>query len=144
MDKTEMEKLATTTVQWLTLKRRIGLAELFSESHLIIPVAEYLIAQGWDKLRAEHDSKKLFGKCNGGDVNYDLCATKSGKKLLVEMKLLKKAPRPCTHKPTAKCRLGWAAQCLLSGVKRTFLFAVRMSAFDPKRTSASVQRAPRL
>jgi hypothetical protein len=41
---------------------------------------------------------------------------------------------PCTHKPTAKCRLGWAAQCLLSGVKRTWPIAVQMSAYDPKRT----------
>ena len=34
--------------------------------------------------------------------------------------------------------------CLLSGVMRTYLFALQMSAFDPKRTSAYVQRTPRL
>ena len=29
-----------------------------------------------------------------------------------------------------------AAQCLLLGVKQTYLFAPQMSAYDPKRTSA--------
>jgi hypothetical protein len=32
-------------------------------------------------------------------------------------------------------------KCPLSGAKQTWLFAVRMSAYDPKRTSVSVQRS---
>jgi hypothetical protein len=91
MNKTEIKKLATATAQWLTLKRLIGLGDVFSESHLIIPVAEYLIAQVWYDLKVERHSAKLFGKGNGGAVNYDLDAIKKdGAKLLIEMKLLKK------------------------------------------------------
>ena len=43
--------------------------------------------------------------------------------------------RACTHKPTAKCGVGCAAQRPLLGVKRTWRGLVSMSANDPKRTS---------
>ena len=41
-----------------------------------------------------------------------------------------------THKPTAKCKLGCAAQLPLLGVKRTWRGLVGMSANDPKQTLA--------
>ena len=44
------------------------------------------------------------------------------------------ATRACTHKPTAKCKLGCAAQRPFLGVKRTWRGLVSMSANDPKRT----------
>jgi hypothetical protein len=48
--------------------------------------------------------------------------------------IARKVDRACTHKPTAKCRLGCAAQRPLLGVKRTWRGLVSMSANDPKRT----------
>jgi hypothetical protein len=100
MNKTEIEKIAKAiaqaTAQWLADKRkeRPKISPLFSESHLIIPAAEYLIDDNWDKLGTEKHSAELFDKGNAGDVNYDLSATKDNETLLIETKLLKKTSEP--------------------------------------------------
>jgi hypothetical protein len=49
--------------------------------------------------------------------------------------------RACTHKPTAKCWLGCAAQRPLLGVKRTCRGLVSMSANDPKRTTREARQS---
>jgi hypothetical protein len=91
MDKNEIAKISEATARWLSDNRNDGLGEIFSESHLIIPVAKNLIEQGWSEIKTERHSKKLFNMGNGGDVNYDLDAIKDKKtKILIEMKMLKK------------------------------------------------------
>jgi hypothetical protein len=107
MSKTEIEQIAKATAEWLTEKKKRKQYEgLFSESHLVIPVADYLIDQGWSALRTEQHSKTLFELGEGGDVNYDLEATKDdGSKLLVEMKLQKKVSDPRLFKDFGKLAL---------------------------------------
>jgi len=78
MNTTEIENIAIATAKWLSEKRRLGLEHVLSESHLIIPVAEHLIDQGWSDLWSERDSKTLFEIGNPGNVNYDIDAKKDG------------------------------------------------------------------
>jgi hypothetical protein len=72
--------------------------ELFSESLLIVPIAEYLRGKRWT-VEAEIDCYKLLNKKKekglAGNVNYDIYAQKgeaaTSEQIILEMKFMKKA-----------------------------------------------------
>ena len=81
-------------IGWLR-RVTLELKDVLSESHLVIPISEFLVSQGWSDLKAEQHTISLGietgrpGVINRGDINYDLVAQRGSDKLLMEFKCAK-------------------------------------------------------
>jgi hypothetical protein len=73
-------QLAEATSLWISYKRKCGFGQLLSESMLLMPLAEFLMGQGWT-VASEQDLYTVAQKGSPGAVNYDLVAGRSADEL---------------------------------------------------------------
>ena len=86
----DTKQLATAAAHWLEYMDLSGYNNLFSESLLILQIAEYFRCKLWT-VSAEKDCDELLGATSTrGIVNYDVYAQKNeSEKIILEMKFVK-------------------------------------------------------
>jgi hypothetical protein len=86
----DTKQLATAAAHWLEYMDLSGYNNLFSESLLILQIAEYFRCKLWT-VSADKDCDELLGATSTrGILNYDVYAQKSeSEKIILEMKFVK-------------------------------------------------------
>lgn len=87
-----MDGLAQAVCHWLTYKKASGGEKLLSEGALAIPIAETLMAKGWN-IDTEKDYHTICNSVTRGTLFADFSAERQSNRIVIETKFFKKAFR---------------------------------------------------